>query len=201
MSSRESLRIAKLLKGLVWGFKVNDVLYEDMSIIRKLKKFGRVFVDVKLYDISNTVGNSVRRISRAGADIITVHASGGIEMMKAAKQNAGKTKIIAVTVLTSMKLKNMDEVIKLTRDAVKADVDGIVCSGQELYKVQKVKGTDSRVIIVPGIRPKSYKTQDDQVRTVMAAEAIKFGADYIVIGRPITQSKNILKALHDIVGE
>lgn len=94
ITSKEALEIARKLKGRVWGFKIGDLLYQDNSLIQKLKKFGHVFVDVKLYDIPNTVANSVKRLSRAGADMITVHASGGIPMMKAAKQNAGKSKII-----------------------------------------------------------------------------------------------------------
>ena len=89
ISEKEALRMAKILKGRVWGFKVNDLLFEDGRIIAKLKKFGNVFADAKLHDIPNTVGNSVARLSRAGADMITVHGSGGIEMMKAAKQSAG----------------------------------------------------------------------------------------------------------------
>src|SRR3989338_11221623 len=89
ISIKESLKIARDVTGLVWGFKINDLLFEDMKIIPWLKKFGRVFADVKLYDIPNTVSNSVKKLSAQGANIITVHTSGGVEMMRAAKQNAG----------------------------------------------------------------------------------------------------------------
>jgi orotidine-5'-phosphate decarboxylase len=193
----EALKIAKILKGLVWGFKINDLLYHDASLIKKLKKFGGVFADAKLHDIPNTVGNSVKRLSETGADIITVHASGGSEMMRAAKENAGKSKIIGVTVLTSQKPDDV-RVVQLVKDAVKSNLDGIVCSGHEIEKVRKIKGMNSKLIIVPGIRPKSYKTHDDQVRTVTPKQAFELGADYLVIGRPLTQSKNILQALNDL---
>lgn len=198
MSEKEALKIAGKLCGHVWGFKVNDILYGNINIIRELKKFGKVFVDVKLHDIPNTVSNSVKRISKLGADIITVHASGGMDMMKSAKKNAGKCKIIAVTVLTSSSLKSTNDVMELVQHAIKARVDGIVCSGQELESVKKLHGAKSLIKIVPGIRPKWYKTKDDQKRTMTPNEALEFGADYLVIGRPLTKSKNILKTLQDM---
>ena len=198
MSEAEALIIAKLLQNLVWGFKVNDLLYEDVSIIRKLKKFGRVFVDAKLYDIPNTVANSVKRISLLGADFITVHASGGIEMMRSAKLNAGKAKIIAVTVLTSKKLQSVGEVVKLTKDAIKAKVHGIVCSGHELESIKSIPGSKKLIKIVPGIRPAWYRIKDDQNRKMTPKEALRSGADYLVIGRPLTGSENILKTLRGL---
>lgn len=192
----KSLSIAKSLKEYVWGYKINDLLYEDTSVIDQLKEIGRVFVDVKLYDIPNTVANTVRRLSKKGADIITVHASGGIDMMKAAKKNAGDSKIIAVTVLTSTKSPDTKmKVLQLTKDAIKAGVDGIVCSSHELQAVNKIPGMESKLKIVPGIRPEWYTKKDDQVRTMTPAAAISLGVDYLVIGRPITESKNPLKAL------
>lgn len=194
MSSAEALRFAKKLKGSVWGFKVNDLLFSDSNIIRKLKNFGKVFADAKLYDIPNTVANSVKKLRDAGADIITVHASGGVEMMKFAKKNVGKSKIIAVTVLTSQN-KNSKEVAKLTQDAIKAGVDGIVCSGTDLEIIKNISGSVKLLKIVPGIRPIWYKSKDDQKRKVTPVEAIKLGADYLVIGRPITFAKDPVKAV------
>lgn len=193
---KEALKIARKLKDSVWGFKVGDLLYDDSSIIFKLKKFGHVFADVKLHDIPNTVGNSVHRLSRAGADIITVHASGGIDMMRAAQRNAGKSKIIAVTILTSQKEKNTTKkVLKLAQNARKAGLWGIVCSGQELKALNRVPGIKKMIKVVPGVRPVWYTKKDDQKRKITPSEAIKFGADYLVIGRPITGAKNPLKAL------
>ena len=193
MKMKEAIEIAKILKGKVWGFKLNDLLYEDISIIKKLKKYGGVFADVKLHDIPNTVKNSTKRLSSHGVEIITVHASGGIPMMKSAKKNSGKSKIIAVTVLTSSKLKSKKEVLDLVKDAIKAKVDGIVCSGHELSSIIKINGSKRLLKIVPGIRPSWYKAKDDQKRKTAPKQALELGADYLVIGRPITESKNILK--------
>lgn len=199
ITSKEALEIARKLKKEVWGFKVGDLLYEDSSIIQKLKKFGYVFVDVKLHDIPNTVANSVKKLSHAGADMITVHASGGIKMMKAAQQNAGRSKILAVTILTSQNNKNTKRnVIKLAQDAITAGVQGIVCSGHELKALKGVRGIKSIIRVVPGIRPVWYTKKDDQKRTITPDEAIKLGADYLVIGRPITKAKDVLRTLNKL---
>ncbi|MEQ1500025.1 MAG: orotidine-5'-phosphate decarboxylase [Parcubacteria group bacterium] len=202
MSKKDAVKIAQILKGKVWGFKVNDLLHEDTSIIKELKKYGKVFADVKLYDIPNTVANSVRRLSKHGVDIITVHASGGIEMMQAARKESGKSKIIAVTVLTSSKLKYKNEVLDLVKDSIKTQMDGIVCSGHELDSIHKIKGSGSLIKVVPGIRPSWYKTKDDQVRKMSPKQVIDFGASFLVIGRPITDgilsTKSILKNLDNL---
>lgn len=197
ISEKEALRIAKLLKGHVWGFKVNDLLFYDVAIMHKLKKFGKVFADAKLCDIPNTVSNCVKRLSSAGADLITVHASGGIEMMRAAKKSADKSKILAVTILTSSET-NSGKVVRLTHDALKANVDGIVCSGHDLLSIRRIPGVQSLLKIVPGIRPNWYKKKDDQKRTITPKEAFARGADYLVIGRPILNAKNPINALMDM---
>ncbi len=197
ISSAEALRLAKKLKGRVWGFKVNDLLFSDSKIISKLKKFGNVFADAKLYDIPNTVSNSVKKLSAEGSDIITVHSSGGVEMMKVAKKSAGKCKVIAVTLLTSLP-GNTNMVLELTGDAIKAGVDGIVCSGGDLKHIDKISGSKSLIKIVPGVRPIWHKTNDDQKRKVTPKEAINFGADYLVIGRPITSAKDPIEALSNL---
>lgn len=203
LSKSEALEIATLLKGKVWGFKVNDLIFEDSNVISQLKKFGNIFADVKLYDIPNTVGNSVKKISDKGADIITVHASGGIEMMKEAKKRSGGSKIIAVTILTSKKqVKSNDSYIdRLTRDALEAQLDGIVCSGLDLKTIARIPKMKSKLKIVPGIRPHWYGTKDDQKRVVSPREAIDLGADYLVIGRPIIQTPNPLESLEKILDE
>jgi len=196
ISEKEALRVAKIMKGHVWGFKINDLLFEGLDIIGKFKRFGHVFADAKLYDIPNTVKNSVARLSKAGADMITVHSSGGIEMMKAAKQSAGRSKILAVTVLTSKSDSRM--VAMLTKDAIKAKVDGIICSGLELKNIRRIPESQSLLKVVPGIRPEWYLKKDDQKRTMTPERALKFGADYLVIGRPVLNSKDSMQALKDI---
>ena len=196
ITTEKLLEIANSLKEYVWGFKVNDILYENLSIIDQLKKLGRVFVDVKLHDIPNTVSNTVRRLSLKGVDMITVHASGGIDMMKAAKEKAGDSKIIAVTVLTSLRSLNAEKkVLRLAEEALEAGVDGIVCSSHELQVISKIPEMKSKLKIVPAIRPSWYAEADDQIRTTTPKEVISAGADYLVIGRPITQSENPLEAV------
>ena len=196
ISRQEALKIAKSLKGLVWGFKVNDLLFDSTSIIKRLKKYGRVFADAKLYDIPNTVANSVARLSESGADIITVHAAGGVKMMQTAKQVAGKSKIIAVTVLTSCEGNFKRNVLSLAKDALRAGVDGVVCSTREVSYVSK-----KLLKIVPGIRPAGHISKDDQKRTATPQEAMQSGADFVVIGRPITQSKNPVLTTQQILNE
>lgn len=195
----EAIRIARILEGKVWGFKVNDLLHKDSDIIKKLKRYGRVFADAKLYDIPNTVSNTVKVLSKNGADIITVHAQGGIEMMQSAKKSAGKSKIIAVTVLTSKKTKSNREVLGLVQDAISAGIDGIVCSGNELESIKSLPGSLKMIKVVPGVRPAGYDSKDDQVRTVTPNQALINGANLIVIGRPITKSKNILNTFNKII--
>lgn len=202
ISQKKALTIAERLRGTVWGFKVNDLVYDDLDIIVKLKTLGRVFVDAKLHDIPNTVANSVGRLSERGADIITVHASGGIKMMQAAKANADSTKVIAVTVLTSADSKNAGEKVSyLAEDAMKAKLDGVVCSGHDLKTISTMNEMQGKLKIVPGVRPSWYREKDDQVRTVTPHEAIQLGADYLVVGRPITQASDPNQALNHLIGE
>ena len=194
ISKKNALSIARKLKKTVWGFKINDLLFEDPKIVKELKRYGKVFADAKLYDIPNTVKNSVQRLSKLGADIITVHASGGVAMMRVAKEAAGKSKIVGVTVLTSQPGNQKKSVLKLAKEAQSAGLDGVVCSAQELPYLSRIK----LLKIVPGIRTVWYKTGDDQRRTATPKEAIKAGADLIIIGRPITESKDLKEAINDL---
>ena len=164
--------------------------------LKKLKKYGRVFADAKLYDIPNTIANSVKRLSEAGADMITVHAIGGFQMMNVAKKSAGKSKIIAVTVLTSQKGNAKRDVVLLAKDACRAGVDGVVCSAREVSYMSK-----KLLKIVPGIRPVWYISKDDQKRTATPQEAIRTGADFLIVGRLITRSKDPVFAMQQILNE
>lgn len=194
ITEKKALSIALKLKRLVWGFKVNDLIFGSPKIISKLKKLGKVFADAKLHDIPSTVGNSTAKLSKIGADMITVHASGGVEMMKAAKMHAGQSKVLAVTILTSRNTVNKKEFLELIADTKKAKLDGIVCSANELKYLKNYKFLK----VVPGIRPAWYKKKDDQKHTVTPAEALRLGADYLVIGRPILNAKDPMKALENI---
>lgn len=193
MSLPRALRIASVLSGSVWGFKVNDLLFDDPRIIRRLKRYGNVFADAKLHDIPNTVANSTRKLAALGADIITVHASGGVAMMHAAKRAASKRKVIAVTVLTS-DADDKKRLRKLASAAIAAGVDGIVCAGGDLPTVKKIDKAGRLLVVVPGIR-RDREKKDDQKRTMSARDAFGAGANYIVVGRPVTRSRDPRRAL------
>lgn len=204
MTKKSALEVAVKLAGKVWGFKANDLLIEcGVGIIEELKQFGNVFADPKLHDIPNTVANSMKKLAIVGADLVTVHASGGVEMMRAAVDVAGDSKVLAVTVLTSL-----DEdtahltfgnpikatVLQFARNASLAGVFGVVCSPKELEILSKQPELQSLAKITPGIRPEWYQVDDDQKRTMTPAEAAKLGATLLVIGRPILKAKDPVEA-------
>lgn len=204
MTKEQALELAALLQGAVWGFKVNDLLLEcGVAVISELKRFGRVFADAKLHDIPNTVANGAKRLGAAGADLITVHASGGKAMVRAAVEAAPNAGILAVTVLTS--LSSEDSVQLFGRDARQAVLDfacsaqesgarGIVCSPHELEALATSQELRNLIRVVPGVRPSWYGRSDDQKRTKTPGEAVASGADLLVIGRPISGHPNPLEA-------
>ena len=163
-----------------------------------------IFLDLKLHDIPNTVKKSIEGLSLLPISMLTIHTSGGEEMMRAAMEAVSRTKIkvIGVTTLTSLNDNDANDIFKRTTfDQVKkmidlaelAGIDGVVCSPHELELVNKRK---SLLSITPGIRINSL--DDDQKRIMTPKEAIDLGADYLVIGRPITASDNIGKSLEEI---
>ena len=163
-----------------------------------------IFLDLKLHDIPNTVKKSIEGISAYPISIITIHTSGGIDMMKAAMEavSGTKIKVFGVTTLTSLnnndtndifKRDAFDQVNKMLDLAELAGIDGVVCSPHELELVKKRK---SLLSITPGIR--LHNIDDDQKRVMTPKEAIELGADYLVIGRPITTSEDIQKSLEEI---
>lgn len=201
MNEAQALTLAERLGDKVWGFKVNDLLIQNgLPIIEKLKKHGKVFADAKLYDIPNTVANSVAALSSAGADLITVHASGGVKMMQAAVKAAGKSQILAVTVLTSMDQSTVNSVYhqdtasqvkSLAHLAAEAEVFGIVCSPEELTLLSTLRLAK----VTPGVRPEWHVKGDDQVRIATPLDAVKQGASFLVVGRPITGHADPLHAV------
>jgi len=205
-----AIKIAAKLAGKVWGFKINDLLFENGISITELKKFGKVFADAKFHDIPNTVANSITKLDAAGADLISIHAAGGVEMMKAARKAAVHSKVLAVTILTSLD-ENMIRLIfgksikntflKLVQDANIAGMDGIVCSPQELKYLKEKSEFKHLLRVVPGIRPAWYHESDDQQRILTPKEAVNLGADLLVIGRPILKAKNPAKAVEKILDE
>ncbi|MCB0344860.1 MAG: orotidine-5'-phosphate decarboxylase [Bdellovibrionales bacterium] len=211
MSEAESLDLADRLKGAVWGFKVNSLLISSgVSVIEKLRARGKVFADPKLHDIPNTVSNAVKEIVAAGADLVTIHASGGRSMIEAAVSASGSAKILCVTALTSLDDSTTQEVYQrspsetveaLAALAARSNAHGIVCSPLELEMLQTTTATRQLYKVVPGIRPASYSTADDQRRIATPKSAITSGADLLVVGRPITQAEDPVRAAQDINNE
>ena len=155
----------------------------------------KVFVDLKFFDVPDTVRAAVRSLSQSGATFATVH--GNQAMMEAAGKDKGRMKILAVTVLTSLDRGDLDDlgfqcdvdalVLSRARRALAAGCDGIISSGLEAPKIKAELG--GRILVVtPGIRPVENRPADDQKRTVDVAQAFANGADYIVVGRPIRQA-------------
>ncbi len=211
MSEDRSLELADQLRDSVWGFKVNSLLVScGVSIIQKLRSRGNVFADPKLHDIPNTVGNAVQEIASAGANLITIHASGGRSMIEAAVSASGSAKILCVTALTSLddsstqaiyKRNPSDTVLDLAQLAARSGADGIVCSPLELEMLQSNDSTTNLFKVVPGIRPESYGKADDQRRVATPRSAVDSGADLLVVGRPITAADDPLKAADAINAE
>jgi orotidine-5'-phosphate decarboxylase len=197
------------LKGVVHYYKVGLELFtaHGWKAVNLVKNYGgRVFLDLKLHDIPNTVSRTLAAVCEHEVDMVNVHALGGFEMMKAAREavenySAGRVirpKLIAVTILTShsqetlkkelcIKKKVKDEVIHLASLAQKAGLDGVVCSPQETDWVRKKCGKDF-VIVTPGVRPAGVAV-GDQKRIETPEKAIQSGASHIVVGRPITQAQ------------
>ena len=150
-----------------------------------------IFLDLKLHDIPNTVKKSIEGLSSLPIKMLTIHASGGKEMMLASMEAVSGTsiKIFGVTALTSLS----DQVKAMLDLAQEAQIDGVVCSPRELELVKK---RESLLSITPGIRLQDLK--DDQKRVMTPKEAKDLGADYLVIGRPITGAENIFEALEKI---
>ncbi|MCP4702417.1 MAG: orotidine-5'-phosphate decarboxylase [Gammaproteobacteria bacterium] len=212
MTADQACSLAESLAGRVWGFKVNDLLLEEGArIIGKLSRFGNVFADAKLYDIPNTVKNGVRKLSEAGAAIITVHASGGSRMISAAAEAAGtQCSVAAVTVLTSFSTEEFCSVYgdtpenyvpKLASQAVRAGAGAVVCSPLEAAKLAALPACVQTTLVTPGIRPAWYGTADDQTRVATPNAALNSGSALLVIGRPITAAMSPVEAVERIDAE
>ena len=187
--------------------KIGSVAFNSLGerVIDYVAKKGfDIFLDLKLHDIPNTVKKSIESLSLLPINMITVHTSGGKEMMTAAMEALSGTGILVfgVTVLTSLndedtavifKRSSSKQVEEMLDVAESAGIDGVVCSPHELQQVKKRK---SLLSVTPGIRLKD--SNDDQKRVMTPKEAINLGADYLVIGRPITASANIAESLNEI---
>ena len=202
-------------------FKIGFKLFvsEGVSIIKDIYKFNKkIFLDLKFHDIPNTVAGAIKHAINHNIFMLTLHSLGGREMLKraveAAKEEAErlsipKPKLLAVTILTSLKETDLNElgvfcktdeqVLRLANLAYEAGVDGIVCSPKEIALLRKNLEKDV-LIVTPGIRPAWARTHD-QKRVMTPRQAIQEGADYLVIGRPIIASSNPKEAFLKIVNE
>ena len=182
------------------------------EIVSYLKDLGHsVFLDLKLHDIPNTVKSAMKVLSHLGVDMTNVHAAGGVEMMKAAREGLGKeAKLIAVTQLTSTSEEQMrdfqniqtslqESVIHYAKKTAEAGLDGVVCSAQEVKLIKEATSKDF-ICLTPGIRPAGASV-GDQKRVMTPADAYQIGSDYIVVGRPITQATDPVAAYHAIKDE
>jgi len=196
-----ALSIARSLAGEVGMFKVGMELFPrgGPELLREIRALGgRVFLDLKFHDIPNTVAGAVRSAAALGATFATVHASGGREMLRAAAEAARGTGVtlLAVTVLTSLDDADLREVgfrssaeesvLRLAELAAAEGIGGIVCSAREVEAVRDLLGTGP-VLVTPGVRMPAGEA-GDQKRVVTPYEASRRGADYLVVGRPITRA-------------
>ena len=182
------------------------------EIVHYLKGLGHsIFLDLKLHDIPNTVRSAMSVLGTFGIDMVTVHAAGGVEMMKAAREGLGDQGIlIAVTQLTSTSEEQMQDcqniqtslqesVIHYAKKTAEAGLDGVVCSAQEAQLIKEATNEDF-ICLTPGIRPAGAEAAD-QKRVVTPGQAYQIGSDYIVVGRPITQAEDPVAAYHAIKEE
>ena len=198
-SAKEARALAEKLGDSVRFYKIGLELFSADGYFELLAwlagRGNKVFADLKLYDIPETVRRAVANVSKSGATFLTVH--GHRSVMEAAAREKGAMKILAVTVLTSFDDKDFvefetkktvqDVVLSRARAAVETGCDGVIASGLEA-KSLKAQFKDRLLIVTPGIRP--VAAADDQKRTVDVAQAFKNGADYIVVGRPVRDAKD-----------
>lgn len=213
--SGQALELIGRLDGLIQWFKIGLELYlsEGNKIVDEIRGKGySVFLDLKLHDIPNTVAGAVRSASRAGAQMLTLHAGGGPAMMTAAAEAAAGLpavpKLLAVTVLTSMDQAQLqavgvsaspaEQVLRLARAGWDADIRGFVSSADEAAAMRR--SFPEATLVIPGIRP-AGSAAGDQKRVATPAAAIAAGADYLVIGRPISQAADPAMAAAAILKE
>lgn len=223
--AKECKKVLYLLESLVgiltWvkvGFQAANILgSQGFEKLKSLKY--KIFLDFKFHDIPRTVERDVGIYTHRGVDMLNMHASGGFDMMCAARKGADMSAskagidtpiLLAVTVLTSMNSLDFDkhfaskrgiteQVIYYAKNAKNAGLEGVCASPLEIESIREACGDDF-VIVTPGIRPK-WANQGDQKRITTPSEAIKRGADYIVVGRPIIEADEPVKAVHDIFNE
>lgn len=212
-SASEAQKLVARIGDAAGIYKVGLQLFtaEGPGIVRDLVSSGRrVFLDLKLHDIPTTVALAVKAATELHADMLTIHASGGSAMLRAATEAAaGRLNLLAVTVLTSLNDEDMeeigvagrlsDQVLRMASLAKSAGCQGIVTSPREALVARKAMG-EGFTIVTPGIRPAGAETNDQQ-RIATPAQAINNGVSHIVVGRPITHAPDPAKAAQSIISE
>jgi orotidine-5'-phosphate decarboxylase len=221
-TEQRARELVESLRGIVAMFKIGSQLFTEAGpkIVSEIATSGNgVFLDLKFHDIPNTVSLAAMAATRLGVSIFNVHASGGLEMMRrtadavseiATKEGLKRPSVIAVTVLTSCDATTLSEVgigsepetqvRRLSLLAEASGLDGVVASAHEVALVRSAVKKPGFLIVTPGVRP-AGTAPDDQKRVMTPAQAIRAGADYIVVGRPITSAKDPLESAGQILDE
>ena len=221
-TSAEAAQLVSALKEEVGVFKIGLELLtsEGPGALDILRNAGaeKIFYDVKLHDIPNTVAGAMRGIAKSGAWCVTVHTSGGFAMLKAAvstakqgKVNGSRPLVLGVTVLTSISQDALNselnvegeitrQVVRLAQLAQKAGCDGVIASPLEISAIREAISNPEFLIVTPGVRP-AGSAPGDQARVMTPGDAIRAGASYLVIGRPITQAADPVSAARSIAEE
>jgi orotidine-5'-phosphate decarboxylase len=197
------------LQGLVGLVKVGLELFTagGPDVVRDVRRHAPVFLDLKLHDIPNTVGRAARNVGGLGVDLLTVHALGGAEMVRAAVEGAGEGAaadapppgVIAITVLSSLAGEGLASPASLAFEAVSAGARGVVVSGEDVQDVRTALGAEP-ILVVPGIRPEGFGS-NDHARILTPQAALEKGADYLVVGRPVTGGADPSAAARAILRE
>ena len=206
----KTIKLVKTLNKEVYAFKIGYQFFFNFGVDGYKKIYSicpKIFLDLKLHDIPNTVEKGLEALIKMKPIFTTIHISGGDNMMKASRINKKNTKILGVSILTSLNSKqtkkyyNQNNILMLVKKfakyAKKNKLDGVVCSPNEIQFIRREVG-EKFIIVTPGIRINTDVKSDDQKRIKTPKKALTLGADYLVIGRPITESKNPLKVLKEI---
>ena len=207
---RDAESLAERLAGLVAFIKVGLTLFVSAGpgVVERLRAHVPVFLDLKLHDIPHQVEGAARAAGLLGPGLLTVHALGGIDMVRAAVHGAAEgadraglkpPAILGVTVLSSLGGDGLASPASLAYEAVAAGAGGVVVSGEDVAVVREALGKGP-AIVVPGIRPQGH-AGDDQIRVLTPGEAMERGADYIVVGRPITEAADPVEATRAVLRE
>ena len=198
----EAARLVQVTRDVVDVFKVGSQLFTRVGprILTLLHEQGReCFLDLKFHDIPSVVANAVAAAAALKVSLLTIHACGGTEMLRAAAAVPNRPRLLGVTVLTSVGGNVQAEVLRLAKLAKECGLDGVIASPHEIRPIREAMGKDF-LIVTPGIRPANAKSAD-QKRVMTPAEAVAAGASYIVVGRPIIEADDPARAAANIAAE